>query len=131
MLDTEHIRILVVDDEEKTCANLKRFLRGQGFEVESAQDVETALARIESFHPVCVLLDIRMPDLNGIEGLKMIRRRFPYIEVIMVAATVHPNVEQGCIDLGARAFVSKPVDMLDLVATINDIFKPRPVKSAG
>ena len=72
-----HSKILVVDDEVDVCDVLRQFLEDEEFEVDVANDGEQALVILDEFNPHCVLLDVRMPGLNGIETLKMIKFRQP------------------------------------------------------
>ncbi|NIQ04153.1 MAG: response regulator, partial [Nitrospinaceae bacterium] len=74
-------RILVVDDEKKACANLRKFLEKKQFEVGIAHNGLEALDLLEEFQPDCILLDIRMPDLNGVECLKRIKSRLPDAQI--------------------------------------------------
>lgn len=104
-------KILVVDDEIDVCSTLKEFLAGEQFTVETANDGEVALSKMDEFKPQCVLLDIRMPYLGGLDVLKMIKLRQPDAEVIMVTAATNIKIAEECMQNGAFGFITKPVDL--------------------
>ena len=82
-------KILIVDDEAEVCEALKDFFEDQQFIVEVAHDGEDALSKVDEFKPHCILLDIKMPYLNGIEALGMIELKEKDVEVIMVTAVAN------------------------------------------
>ncbi|MBT5550996.1 MAG: response regulator [Nitrospina sp.] len=118
-------RILIVDDEAEVCEALKDYLTAQQFVVETASDGEDALAKLDDFDPYCILLDIRMPYLNGKEALKMIKLRSPDVEVIMVTAVANLNTAEECMQNGAFGFLAKPVDLSHLLKDINKALEHR------
>lgn len=118
-------RILVVDDEAEVCDALKEFLEGEQFTVEVANDGEVALSKVDEFKPHCVLLDIRMPYLGGIDALKMIRLRQPDAEVIMVTAATNIKTAEECMQSGAFGFITKPVDLNYLLKEIMNALQHR------
>ena len=65
--------ILVVDNNRKTCSNLKRILQRKNFHVEVAYDGAEALEKLEQNLPACMLLDIRMPGMNGVGAFKLVQ----------------------------------------------------------
>ena len=77
-------KILVVDDEAEVCNALKKFLSLKNYVVETALDDSTAIKKTEKFSPHIVLLDIRMPEMGGIDVFKKTRNINPQIGVIMV-----------------------------------------------
>lgn len=104
-------KILVVDDEVQVCESLRQVLQEEKFEVETANDGEQALAMLDEFEPHCVLLDIRMPYLSGVDALKLIKLRQPDIEVIMVTAVSTLKIAEECMRNGAFGYIPKPVDL--------------------
>lgn len=106
-----HSKILIVDDEVEVCNALKEFLTEEQYTIEVAHDGEQALEKVESFKPHCILLDIRMPHLNGVEALKMIKRRKSDVAVIMVTAVSNIKMAEGCMRSGAYGYITKPVDL--------------------
>jgi DNA-binding response OmpR family regulator len=103
-------RILVVDDEEPVRDVLCEYLESQGFGVEAAPDGETALAALGRHRPDLVLLDVRMPGLDGVEVLRRIRHAEPQMPVIMVTANENVGLARQMLELGAFDYVAKPFD---------------------
>jgi putative two-component system response regulator len=111
-------KILVVDDEKEVRESLKLFLEEEQFTVQVANDGEDALMKVSDFQPHCVLLDIRMPYLNGVEALKMIKHRQPNTEIIMVSAINNVQMAEECLKNGAFGYLSKPIDLKKLLTEI-------------
>jgi two-component system NtrC family response regulator len=110
-------RILVVDDEVEMCNFFKFFLEGKEHEIEVAQNgVQARDALQEYFH--LVLLDLKLPDTNGITLLKEIKNRYPTTEVVMMTgySTVKSAVE--AIQLGAYDYLEKPFENLDALEAV-------------
>lgn len=113
------IHILLVDDEERFALNLARLLKARGFIVFTAFDGQGALALLSSEKKVAVVvLDVRMPGMDGIDTLQHIKERYPDIEVIML--TGQATLEDGIQALrrGAFDYLQKPCDIEDLEAKI-------------
>jgi len=105
-------QILVVDDDPASVAFLTEFLKQIGFsEVVTAANGKEALQCVEKSPPRLVLLDYRLPDLDGIEVLRRIKAQHPALPVIMV--TAYPNTAgiDRVITQGAYDLVIKPVDL--------------------
>ena len=103
-------RILVVDDEEPVRDVLCEYFESQGFGVEAAPDGEAALAALGRLRPDLVLLDVRMPGIDGVEVLRRIRRADPDVPVIMVTANEDVALAKEMLKLGAFDYVAKPFD---------------------
>ena len=117
-MTTSKPRVLVVDDEESARILLKEYLKLKGFQVDTAEAGEEALAKVYNFKPHLVLLDVMMPRLTGDELVKMITDWRPETKVIMVSANLNPALEKECIQNGAYACIQKPVDFDHLIETI-------------
>jgi len=102
-------RILIVDDEESIRLTLATFLNNAGYQVETAEDVPTALERLKVGNFDVVVSDIVMPRVTGVELLQTIRRESPKVQVIMM--TGQPTVETAAAAVRAGAFdyLLKPV----------------------
>lgn len=112
-------RILIVDDEADTCANLSDIFSDFGYEVDTAQDGPAALELIESrpFYDVA-LLDLRMPGMDGLELYRRIRQKSAGTVALVVTAYASSDTAKSAITAGARRVLSKPVDigvLLELV----------------
>ena len=122
---TLYSNILIVDDEKEVRESLKLFLEESQYTVEVAEDGESALMKLNEFQPHCVLLDIRMPYLNGIEALKMIKHRQSKAEVIMVSAIDNIQKVEECLQNGAFGYITKPVDLSKLLNEIKACLEKR------
>jgi CheY-like chemotaxis protein len=113
-------RILICDDNEIGRALLRRLLTRRGYVVEEAVDGCAAIAAIEECAPDLVLLDLRLPDLDGAEVLRQLRCDHSGAElpIIMVSAENDGEVMAGCLSLGASDYVAKPVHAGVLYARI-------------
>jgi DNA-binding NtrC family response regulator len=118
---TAKAKILLVDDEAEFVAILARRLGARNYSVSFACSGKHALAQIvRDKHIEVVLLDVEMPELDGIETLKRIKKQYPLIEVIML--TGHSTIDSaiGAIKLGAYDYLLKPVELMQLVAKIEN-----------
>ena len=113
-------RILVVDDEENVVEVLSEYFSGQGYTVATAANGEQALRTVPEFHPSVVLLDVRMPGLDGVEVLRRIRAADTHVVVIMVTANEDVELARETLKLGAFDYVAKPFDFsyLDQAVTM-------------
>jgi DNA-binding response OmpR family regulator len=112
-------KILVVDDEPEVCTLMEHFLTGRGYEVRIAENGRLGLLALDTFTPDVVLLDMHMPEMDGVETLKRLAARAPTLPVIMV--TVNDDVETTArlLQLGAADYVPKPFNLEYLEQAIN------------
>ena len=104
-------KILVVDDEVKMCFTLTKLFELCHYPVAVAHNGLEALDKIDSFQPNCILLDIRMPKMNGIDVLKKVRQEHPEIVVIMTTAVVSEESREECLKAGAAEYLIKPIEI--------------------
>ena len=117
-------KILVVDDEVKMCFTLTKLFELCHYPVAVAHDGLEALDKIDSFQPHCILLDIRMPQMNGLEVLKKVKQEHPEIVVIMTTAVVNEESREECLKAGAAEYLIKPIDFKTLLETIKNRVHP-------
>jgi DNA-binding response OmpR family regulator len=112
-------KILVVDDEPEVRQLMEHFLTGCGYEVRIAENGRLALAALDTFMADVVLLDMHMPEMDGLETLKRLAARSPSLPVIMV--TVNDDVETTThlLQMGAADYVPKPFNLEYLEQAIN------------
>lgn len=118
-------KVLLLDDEVEFGSALAERLRLRDYDATAVSQAEDALTFIRSDPPDVVLLDLRMPGMDGIEVLKIIKQINPSIEVIML--TGHGDtqtVEQG-MKSGAFQYVMKPIDIGELILRIDKAVKKR------
>jgi len=115
--------VLIVDDSPLIVKKIKELLD----EVERITSVEScgtyaeAVHLLATYHPVIVLLDINLPDKNGIVLLRYIKTSFPEITIIMVTNQSEPFYKNLCLELGARFYLDKSKDFEKLPALITSI----------
>lgn len=101
-------RVLLCDDSGVILALLEKRLKDQGFEVVGkAKDGNDCIAKYNSLKPDLLLLDITMPNKDGRETLEEIIADNPAAKIIMVSAILDEEVQKGCLQAGAKAFISK------------------------
>ncbi len=116
----ERASILIVDDEEVVRLSHLRSLLGTNCNTQVAQDGNEAL-RVMEQHPFdVILLDLRMPDLDGMVVLKAIKERWPTSEVIVI--TGYPTIESAkeAVRLGAHNYLAKPLEPNQVIKAAND-----------
>jgi adenylate cyclase len=113
-------RILVCDDNETGRVLMKRMLLRRGYYVDEAGDGRSAIDAIERCPPDLVVLDLRMPDIDGADVLRHLRLSHDALAlpIIMVSAEHDGEVVAGCLSLGASDYVTKPVHASILYARI-------------
>ncbi len=105
------MKLLIVDDEAEICDFLKSFFEERNYEVRTATSGEEALKTVEQYKPNVVLLDIKMPVMDGIRVLELIKSKHPKIKVIMVTALETRDKIEECIRLGADNYITKPLSL--------------------
>jgi two-component system, NtrC family, response regulator AtoC len=104
-------RILVVDDEKLVCWSLNEMLSEAGYLVETALSGAEALRRFDDFNPHVVLLDVRLPDANGIELLAEFKSRDPDVLVLMITAYADADSAVKALKTGADDYIGKPFNL--------------------
>lgn len=117
----EKRKILVVDDEDALRTVLSSELVSEGYEVGTAADGDEAINEIQKQTFDLVLLDIKMPRVNGFEVLKYVKDKHPKTKVIMLTGFADLKNAIESKKLGAEDFVSKPYDLVDLLTTIERV----------
>lgn len=113
---SEGIRVLIVDDEPDVCFLVRSIVRSQGFETEVAHSVSDCMSKMEKFTPSFVILDINLPDGNGLELLQTLRDSWSDARVIMHSALDVAENRELAEKRGAIGFLAKPVDKKALLA---------------
>lgn len=113
-------RILVVDDEADTCANLSDILTDLGYEVDTALDGPTALELVARKHYDVALLDLKMPGMDGLELYRRIKAVQASTVALVVTAYAASETARAALDAGAWRVLSKPVDFSKLLPLVDE-----------
>jgi len=107
-MTTENSRILIIDDERPILLTLEALLGRRGYQVDTASTASQGLKLLKTKSPALVLLDLQLPDAEGLQTLEEIKRQFPDTQVIILTAhdSLHNAIES--IKRGAFHFISKP-----------------------
>lgn len=114
-------KILIIDDEEMLCESLKDILEDEGYEVLTATNSLSALTQIEDSTPDVIISDINLPDINGLELLKRIKREYPGIEIIIMTGYGEAEVCLEAKEKGAFEYIVKPLNIPILKLMISKI----------
>ncbi len=112
------IKILIVDDEMDVCDFVKHFFEERNYRVFTALNSAEALRLLKKEKPRIVLLDVKMPGMDGIETLKKIRDFDKKVTVIMVTAVDDRSSMERAEKLGAAKYVTKPLVLEELEAAV-------------
>ncbi|MDZ7961552.1 MAG: hybrid sensor histidine kinase/response regulator [Aulosira sp. DedQUE10] len=117
-------KILVVDDVYDNLVLLETVLQEDNYEVILAQNSKNALTIVEQSPPDLILLDIMMPELDGYEFTRRIRKNknLPYIPILLITAHIYSSVVEG-LDAGADDFIRKPFDPDELNARVRSLLR--------
>src|SRR3989441_11146153 len=117
--------ILVVDDESEIREGLELLLKGEGYGVASADSGESGLAKLEE-HPFdLLLLDVSLPDRNGLDVLKEIRRRDPDLSIVLITAYGSIDMARAAFKNGAMDYITKPWSNDELLAQVAQAVESR------
>ncbi|KAA5533797.1 sigma-54-dependent Fis family transcriptional regulator [Taibaiella lutea] len=116
-------KVLIIDDEEKLRTLLARIISLEGFEVVQAGDCKTALKKLEQNDIHIVLCDVKLPDGNGIDIVKKIKDRFPYIEIILLTAYGNIPDSVQAIKNGAFDYITKGDDNNKIIPLLYRAFE--------
>ena len=109
------LSILIIDDERTFADTLAKRLSMRGIDCEVAYDGQTGLALLERSTFTGLVLDLRLPDLEGCEVLRRVMHRHPRLPVVILTAHGSDEDERECMKNGATAFLHKPADLTQLV----------------
>ncbi len=118
-------KVLLIDDEGGILDELKDYLEEEGFTIRTALDGTRGLELIESFRPHVIVLDMKLPDIPGIDILRKVRTLYPDIKVIVSTGYVDPVLIDEAEVLGRDAFLQKPFNLETMRGEIDRLFLPK------
>ncbi|MBD3379777.1 MAG: response regulator [Candidatus Omnitrophica bacterium] len=104
-------KILVIDDEAEICSMLNDFLTKEGYDVVTTTSAMDGIDKVVTEKPQVICLDIRMPEMNGIEVMEQIRRIDKEVTILMATAVMDDAISAEAAKLGAYDYVIKPFDL--------------------
>ena len=113
-----HMKTLIVDDEKKIADVLAQRLVLRGFEAIPVYDGDMALSMLKRDHFDSMVLDLRLPDTDGIEILRKTREAFPHVRVVILSGHGNEQDFKTCLELGAVACFNKPGKIAELEAAL-------------
>lgn len=121
----EEFKVLVVDDEKEFLETIIKRLQKRNLSVEGVESGEEALEKISAGNFDVVLLDVKMPGMDGVATLREIKRLKPLTEVVML--TGHASVESGIegMKLGAFDYLMKPMELEQLFEKLKDAYEKK------
>jgi len=114
-------KVLIVDDETNMRRTLTDILLDEGYEVASAATGEEAIELCASNEYDVILMDVRMPGIDGVEAFRKIRRHREGVRVILMSAYGLDDLKHAALDEGAVAFLAKPLDLEKTVNLISEV----------
>ena len=125
VMETGRKKILIVDDHVEFVKTIVKGLEKEGFEVSTALDGNTAIEKFSSESPDLVLLDLRLPDISGMEVLKRLKTMHENMAIVIITAYGGEQVAVDFMKAGAIDFLSKPFNFEDLLTAVKNAFKIR------
>lgn len=116
-------RILVVDDDEATCHFMEMMLKSEGYEPESVHSAKEAIGLIRETRFNLVILDNRLPDIEGIELLDQLHEIKPDLNVIILTGNSSLELAKRAIDKGAVSCIVKPLNLRDIIPEVKEILR--------
>lgn len=117
------IKVLLVDDEEEFVQSLSERIRMRELGSDVALDGEEALAKLKDKLPDVMVLDFKMPGIDGLTVLEKVKEMYPAVQVVMLTAHGTAEIEKKARDLGAFDYLQKPVGIETLTKVIEKAYE--------
>ena len=118
-------KILIIDDEQSLLESLEMFLSERGYDVSCAVCASEGREKDQSFAPDVIILDVRLPDMNGLEMLKELKQNHKEKNIIIITAFHDMDTTIKAIKLGACEYIPKPIDIEELEKAIERALKTK------
>lgn len=123
-------RILIVDDEENARVGLGKLLAQEGYRVDTVANGQEALDYLADNWVNLVITDINMPKMNGMDFLKVLKKDYPKVKVIMITAYGGVESYLEAMNLGALEYINKPIKLDELKLIMQRIFYGNKIRTA-
>jgi len=124
----DNFNVLLVDDEEEFLQTLVKRLNKRQVQAAGVRSGKEALDLLNQTRADLVVLDVRMPGMDGIETLREIRKKHPLVEVIMLTGHASLEVAIEGMELGAFDYLMKPIEIDDLLYKLQDAYKKKVIQ---
>lgn len=125
------MRILIIEDEKQLASNIKSFLQKEQFNCDIANSAFSARSALTSSEYDCVLLDIGLPDANGLDIIKLLKDRKNECGIIVVSAKDSLDDKLKGLDLGADDYITKPFHLSELNSRLKSVIRRRKFKGSS
>ena len=115
--------VLIVDDSSFQRRMIRNIVAGDGYETIEAGDGGAGIEMAAAHTPDCMLMDLLMPGVSGLEALATLHDQGNTIPVIILTSDIQESVREQCLDLGARAFLNKPPKAEELLGAIRTVLE--------
>ena len=122
-MHTDSVKVLVIDDQPGIRRLLAEILTEEGYSVITAINGIEGIAKAQEMQPQIILVDMKMPGIDGLETLRELKQRNPHEKVIMMTAYGELDLVNQARELGSVGYVTKPFDLLRLCGMIKDASK--------
>lgn len=119
-MPTSPIKILLVDDEVEVSKILGKRLSKRGYICECADNGQTCIQKMETFHADVIILDVKMPVMDGLEALPILVQQHKHTKIILLSGHADMQIAVQAMSLGAFGYLMKPIDFEELLFKIED-----------
>jgi two-component system response regulator (stage 0 sporulation protein F) len=113
--------ILIVDDQKGVRRLLEELFKKEGWQVHVASDGKEAIEQVDALKPDMILMDMKMPNMNGLEASQKILEKHGDINIIMMTAYGEMEIVKKALDAGVKKCITKPFDIMDLRNMVNQL----------
>jgi DNA-binding NtrC family response regulator len=124
------MNILVVDDDAIVIKSCRRILEAEGFEVSTVPSADKALEALKNYDFDILLIDVKMPEHDGMYLMREIKRNWPEIPTIVMSGYPTPETIAEVLKLGATLFIPKPFRPDELIKSVRQVLKKVPMKKS-
>ncbi|MEN6350547.1 MAG: response regulator [Syntrophomonas sp.] len=114
-------RIMIVDDQKGVRRLLEELFKREDWEVYAAADGREAMEKVDEFLPDILLIDMKMPNMNGLEASQKILEKHPGLSIIMMTAYGEMEVVKKALEVGVKKCITKPFDIMNLRDNVNQM----------
>ena len=121
-------RVLVVDDQKGVRRLFEELFKKEGYEVNVAVDGRDSIEKVKANTPDIVLMDMKMPNMNGLEASEEIIKYDRNIPIIMMTAYGEMEIVQKALEVGVKKYITKPFDIIDLRNLVREVLEQNTVE---